>query len=125
MLIGRYDDPATRARVDVDMRVDAALADEPQRVEALEQRLTDLRALANQHERLRVLEARGERVDVLRVIVPDRDLVSVQLAKARERTKGVEVVVEDRDLHGMPFFAEDFKLLTRPIIMQRPSCRTR
>src|SRR5437773_8791210 len=28
MLVGRYDDAAPRARVDVDMRIDAALADE-------------------------------------------------------------------------------------------------
>ena len=99
MLIRRYDHAATCTRVDVDMRVDAALADEPQRVEAIEQGLTDVRTLANQHERLRVFEAPGQRIDVLRVIVPDRDLVAVQLAKARESTKGVEVVIQNRNLH--------------------------
>ena len=101
MLIGRYDDPATRTRVDVDMRVDAALTDEPKRVEAYEQRLTDLRTLANQHEHLCVLEARGERIDILRVVVPDRHLVSVEFAKARERSKRVEIVIENRNLHGI------------------------
>jgi len=34
--IGRYDHAATCTGVDVDMRVDAALADEPQRVEAIQ-----------------------------------------------------------------------------------------
>ncbi len=48
MLIGRYDDPTPRTRVDVDMRIDAALADEAQRGEAFEQRLADVRTLANQ-----------------------------------------------------------------------------
>jgi hypothetical protein len=81
------------------MRVDAALADEPQRVEAIEQGLAYVRTLANQHERLRVVEASGQRVDILRVIVPDSDLVAVQLAEARESTKGVEVVIQNRDLH--------------------------
>src|SRR5688572_4361912 len=100
MLIGRYDDPATRTRLDVDMRVNAALTDEPQGVEPFEQRLTDLRALANQHENLSVLEARGESVDILDVIVPDRHLVSVQFAKAAEGTKGVEIVIENRNPHG-------------------------
>ena len=100
MLIGRYDDPATRTGVDVDMRVNAALTDEPQGVEAFEQRLTDLRTLANQHENLSVLKARGEGVDILDVIVPDRHLVSVQFAKAPEGTKRVEIVIENRNFHG-------------------------
>src|SRR5206468_7755639 len=99
VLIRRYDHAATCTRVDVDVRVDATLAEEPQRIEALEQRLTDVRTLANQHERLRVFEAPGQRVDVLSVIVPDRDLVAVQLAKARESTKGIEVVIQNRNLH--------------------------
>jgi hypothetical protein len=99
VLIRRYDHAATGTRVDVDVRVDAALADEPQRVEALEQRLTDVCTLANQHQRLGVFEALSQRIDVLGVIVPDRDLVAVQLAKARKSTKRVEVVVENRNLH--------------------------
>ena len=45
----------------------------------------------------------GERVDVLDVVVPDRDLVPVELAEARQRAQRVEVVVEDRDLHGCIF----------------------
>jgi hypothetical protein len=57
VLIRRDDHAAACTRVDVDMRIDAALADEPQRVEAQEQGLTYVRTLANQHERLRVLEA--------------------------------------------------------------------
>src|SRR5437867_11575701 len=59
----------------------------------------DLRTLANQHEHLRVLEARGERIDILRVVVPDRYLVSVELVKAGESTKRVEIVIENRNLH--------------------------
>src|SRR5437867_5994138 len=60
----------------------------------------DLRTLANQHEHLRVLEAGGEGIDILHVVVPDRYLVSVELVKARESTKRVEIVIEDRNLHG-------------------------
>jgi len=83
------------------MRVDAALTDEPQRIEAFEQRLMDLRTLANQHEYLRVVEARGERIDIPRVVFPDRYLVSVELVKTRESTKRVEIVIENRNLHGI------------------------
>ena len=65
------------------MRVYAALADEPQRVEALEQRFADLRTLADQHQNLSVFETRCECVDVLDVIGPYCHLVFVQLAKHR------------------------------------------
>src|SRR5262249_46291394 len=99
MLIGRYDDSASRTRVDVDMRVDAALTDQPQRVKAFEQRLADLRTLANQYEHLRVFQAYGKRVEGLGVIVPHRYLVCVQLAKARKSAKGVEIVIQNRNLH--------------------------
>jgi len=34
------------------------------------------------------------------VVVPDRHIVANQLAEARQRTQGVEVVVEYGDLHG-------------------------
>ena len=39
-----------RAGVDVDVRIDAALADEPQLIEALEQWSADLRPLADQDQ---------------------------------------------------------------------------
>ena len=100
MLVGRYDDAAARARLDVDVRVDAPLADEPQGVKTFEKGLTDLRTLANQYEDLGVRETRGEGVGLLNMIVPDRDFVSVQFAKALKRTKRVEVIIEDRNLHA-------------------------
>ena len=100
MLIGRDDDPATRTSVDVDMWVHAALADEPQGVQPLEERFADLRTFANQHQHFSVLKTRREGVDILNVIVPDHYLVSVELTKTREGTKCVEVVVENRNLHA-------------------------
>ena len=91
--------PQPRAGVDVDVRIDAALADEPQLRQALEQRRADLGALADQHQRLGVPQPLGQRVDVLDVIVPDRDVVAGQLREAGQRAQRVEVVVEDGDLH--------------------------
>jgi hypothetical protein len=44
---------------------------------------------------LGVLKARGERVNILDVIRPDGHLVSVQLVKATEGTKRVEIVIEN------------------------------
>ena len=83
MLARRHDDAEPRAGVDVDVRIDAALADQPELRQPLEQRRADLRALADQHQRLGVLQALGERVDVLDVVVPDRDVVAVELARSR------------------------------------------
>ena len=80
------------------MRIDAALADEPQARQALEQRGADLRALADEDQRLDVAQALGERVDVLDVIVEDGDVERRQLREAGKRAQRVEVVVEDRDL---------------------------
>ena len=54
------DDAEPRARLDVDVRVDAALADQAQAGQPLEQRRADLRALADQHERLEAPQPLGE-----------------------------------------------------------------
>src|SRR6516164_10696646 len=100
--VRRYDDAKTRAGFDVDMRPDASLADQQQPRQALKQWGADFGALTYEHERLRVLEALGERIGSLNVIVPDRDLVSGELREACQRAQRVMVVVEDRHLHLQP-----------------------
>jgi hypothetical protein len=82
------------------IRIDAALADELQLRQPLEQRRADLRALADQHQRLDVAQSRRERVAVLHMVVKDAYVVLRQLAEDAERPHRVVVVVEDRDLHG-------------------------
>ena len=72
MLIRRHDHAAARARVDVDVRVDAALADQPEPVQPIEQRRANRGPFANQDQRLGVLQALGERVGVLDMISPRR-----------------------------------------------------
>jgi hypothetical protein len=91
--------PELRAGVDIDVRVDAALADQPQLRQSTEERRADLGALANEHQRFGFAQSFGERVDVLDVIAPDLDLVPRQLREAVERAQRVVVVVEDRDPH--------------------------
>ncbi len=54
VLIRRDDDAAPGTRVDVDVRIHAPLTDEPELVQAFEQRRPYLGALADQHERLGV-----------------------------------------------------------------------
>src|SRR5438128_139431 len=92
-------DAAPRARLDVDVGNDPGLADQPELVQALEQRRADRRALADQHQRLGVLEPSRKRVDVLGVVVPDRHLVAGDPGKARQGPDRVLIVVEDRDVH--------------------------
>ncbi len=100
MLARGDDDAEPRAGVDVDMRIDAALADQLQLWQSLQQRRADLRALADQHQRFGVAQPLRQHVDVLDVIVPDRHVVAVELPEAVERPDRVEIVVEDGDLHA-------------------------
>ena len=99
MLARGHDHAAPGAGIDVDVREHAALTDELELVQAIEQRRANLRALAYQHQRLGVLQPLGERVDVLHMIIPDLDVVACQLGEAGKRTQGVVIVVEYRDFH--------------------------
>ena len=91
--------PEPRARVNVDVRIDTALANQSQLRKALEQRRANLRALPDEHERIEALEALGERLSVLHMIGEDRDLVTTEPLEARQTTQRVEPVIEDRNLH--------------------------
>ena len=86
-----------RAGVDIDVGIDAALADEPELGEARQERRLDLRSFADQDQDVAVSEALSEHIHVLYVIVPDRDVEPGQLGEARQRVHGVEVVIQDRD----------------------------
>src|SRR6266511_1270421 len=96
------DHAAPGAGLDLDMGIDAHLADDAEAVEALQQRRADRCALADELQRLRVLEPLRQLVDVRGVVVPDRHLVARRLAEAPERADRVLVIVEDRDVHGCP-----------------------
>ena len=75
--------------------IDAALADQLQFRQPLQQRGANLRALADQHQRFGVAQALGQHVDVLDAIVPDLDVVARELAEAIEGAQRVENLVED------------------------------
>ena len=90
------------AGFDVDVRIDAALRDESQLRQPVEQRRLDLRALADEHQRFGGLQPLGEALGVLHVVVPHRDVVAGQLPEAVQGAQRVVIVVEDRDLHALP-----------------------
>ena len=92
---------ASRAGGDVDVRVDAALADQAQPRQPLEQRGVDARPFPDEHERLEVPPAaRPAASTVLQMIGEHRDLVAGELIEAGQRPDRVQIVVEDGDLHG-------------------------
>jgi hypothetical protein len=101
VLARRQDDAKPGASVDIDMRIDATLADQPELPQPLEERRANLRALADQHQDFGIGKPLRERIDILHMIVPDRDVVALELGKARQRSHRVVVVVEDGDFHGL------------------------
>ncbi len=100
MLARRDNDAKPRASFDVDVRIDAALTNEPELVQSLEQWRTDLGPLANQHQRFGILQSFCQRIDILDVVVPDLDLVPRQLFEAVERAESVVIIVKNGDLHS-------------------------
>jgi DNA-binding NtrC family response regulator len=100
VLARRHDDAEARTGLGVDVRIDAALAYELEPGQALEQGGLNCRALADEHEAFGVLQARSEHVGVLHVVVPDRNLVTLELLEAWKRAHRVEVIVQDRNLHA-------------------------
>src|SRR5262249_11373577 len=96
-----------------------ALADQPQLRQPLEQRRADLRTLADQHQRLGVLQPLRKPVDVLDVVVPDRDVMAPELWEAIEGAYRVEVIVEDGDLHDTPLLSISPRAARHRISMSR------
>ena len=88
-----------RAGLDVDMRIDAALADKPEVRQPLQKRRGNRRALAKEDERLGVAQPFPKHVRVLDVIVPDRHVMAFQLGEARKLSERVEPVVKNVNLH--------------------------
>src|SRR5215217_6449183 len=82
------------------MRVHAALADQPKLGQLLQECCTDLGSLADKHNDLSVAKPVCKRVYLLNVIVPDRDLVAIELSEGVQGPNRIKVVVQDRDLHG-------------------------
>ncbi len=95
--------PKPGAGVDVDVGVHAALADQAQIRQPLQQRSSDRGAFTNEYQRFAVAQTVGELVDILHVIGEDRYLMAVQLLEALQRAQRVEVVVEDCDPHASSF----------------------
>src|SRR5947199_10776775 len=85
------------------MRIDTALADQLQFRQSLQQGFTNLGSLADQHQRFGIAEALRQRVDILDVIVPDRDVMAGELAETAEGAHGVEIIVENGNLHDGRF----------------------
>ena len=100
MQVRTHHNPQPCARIHINMRKNAPQADQFQIRQSLQQRGPDLRPFANQHQRLRIPQTRGQRIRILHMIVPDRDFVTSQLSEAGQRSKRIEIIIEDRDFHA-------------------------
>ncbi len=99
-LPGRYDHAAPGAGTDIDMRARPVLADDLQLGQFLDERRRNRRALAEQDQGFGVLETRGERLDLLGVVVPHLDRVAGEPGKARQGRHYLLVIVQDRYIHS-------------------------
>jgi hypothetical protein len=100
--VGRHDNSKSCTRFNIDMGIDAPLADEPQARETFQQGRRNRRPFADEDQRLSLSQSIGENVDISNVVIPDSHVVAVEPAKASERAKRVEIVVQNRDLHAGP-----------------------
>jgi len=82
VLARRDDDAAARTGIDIDVRIHASLADQPEIRQPLEQRRANLCPLADQDQCLRVAQPFRKLIDALHMIGPDRHVVSSELREA-------------------------------------------
>src|SRR6516165_8554444 len=85
--------------VDVDVRIDAALADKFKSGQPLKQRRLDFRPLTKENQAFGVLQAGSKRISILNMIVPNDYVVSFQFLETRQCPQCVKVIIEDRNLH--------------------------
>ena len=81
------------------MRVHAALADELQFVQAIEKSGLNPGALADEHQGFCIFEPGRQSVDILNVVVPDCDVVTIQFLETGQGAQRIVVIVKYRDLH--------------------------
>jgi len=80
--------------------VNAALADQLERGQSLQQRRADCRSLTDQDERLAAAQALRQHLGVVHVVVPDGDVMAGQQREAGQRPQRVEIVIQNRNPHG-------------------------
>ena len=100
MEIGGHDDPVPRAGVDIDVGIHAALADQPQRREPLDQRAGDRGSFSDEDDRVKRSEPLCQSLDRPDVVREHGHVMGGEFGVARQRAQCVEVIVEDCDLHG-------------------------
>ncbi|MEZ5395068.1 MAG: hypothetical protein R2724_19915 [Bryobacterales bacterium] len=96
----RHHDAQPGTGGDINVGVDASLADEFQLTEPLEQWGLDLRPFPYENQRFGVLQTVSQLIEILGVVIPDFDVVVFQLLEAGKRAESVVVVIQDGDLHS-------------------------
>jgi hypothetical protein len=95
MEVGRNHDAEPRTGRHVDMRIDAALADQPKPGEPLQEWRPDIGPLSEKHERFRVVEPPRQGISILDMVIPNADLVAVEFLEAFQAPERVVVIIQD------------------------------
>src|SRR5437764_9211760 len=100
MEVGRNHDPKPGAGPDIDVGIDTALADQAELRQAFQKRSLNLGSFPEKHEHFAVMEPLRQNIDRRGVILPDRDLMAVQLLETLQGSERVMVVVQDGYFHA-------------------------
>ncbi len=104
MKVRAKEDAIAGAGLNIDMRKDAALADQSKIGEAVKQRARDAGPLADQHKSFDVGKPVDEFILVFNMIRPDGYIMPRQLCEARKRPQRIKPVVKNRNLHACPHY---------------------
>ena len=93
MEVGRNHDPKPGAGPDIDVWIDAALADQAELRQTFQKRSLNLGSFPEKHEHFGVMEPLRQNIYSRGVILPDRDLMAFQFLETLQGSERVMVVV--------------------------------
>ena len=99
MLIGRDYDAVLGTGIDIDMRIDAALADQLQFGQAFDQGAADCGPLAEEDEGFGFAQPLCKGGRVMQMVGVDRNIMAVQLGKAGEAAQRIVPIVQNSNAH--------------------------
>lgn len=88
-----------RAGFQIDVRIDASLADQLEIRQLFDKFAVNFGTFPDENENFGISQSLRKPVVVLEVIIPDRHLMGLQLGETVEFSNGVEVVIENSDIH--------------------------
>jgi hypothetical protein len=100
MEVGRNHDPKPSAGPDIDVWIDTALADQAKLGQTFQKWSLNPGSFPEKHKHFGVMEPIRQNIYSRGVILPDRDLMAVQLLETFQGSERVMVVVQDCYFHS-------------------------